>query len=199
MTGTWRSWVLVASLFLAGAAPAVAQSTTGTITGRAYYVRVTTAGTLTSVSAVTTASNNNYVFNAVAYAGPFLSSPLDQAPANNTGDVTSPFTCPATGTLTQADELVVCWGNRTGNASTAWSATCRGSRAGRSRRSTASICSFWARRMIRPADSRLWESPSFQGDIVPAAVSCDTGAGLCWRPDSVASRTVEEIGLRRFE
>ena len=35
MTGTWRSRVLVGSLFLAGAAPAVAQSTTGTITGLA--------------------------------------------------------------------------------------------------------------------------------------------------------------------
>ena len=35
MAGTWRFWVLVGSFFLAGAAPAVAQSTTGTITGRA--------------------------------------------------------------------------------------------------------------------------------------------------------------------
>lgn len=34
MTGKWRSWVVVASVFLAGAMPA-AQSTTGTITGRA--------------------------------------------------------------------------------------------------------------------------------------------------------------------
>src|SRR4029453_16319785 len=35
MIGTVRPWFLVTSLFLAGAAPAVAQSTTGTITGRA--------------------------------------------------------------------------------------------------------------------------------------------------------------------
>ena len=35
MTGTWRSWIVVASLLAAGAAPAAAQSTTGTITGRA--------------------------------------------------------------------------------------------------------------------------------------------------------------------
>jgi hypothetical protein len=35
MTLKWRSLVLAAGLFMAGAAPAVAQSTTGTITGRA--------------------------------------------------------------------------------------------------------------------------------------------------------------------
>jgi hypothetical protein len=35
MTNTWRCVVLAAGLFMAGAAPAVAQSTTGTITGRA--------------------------------------------------------------------------------------------------------------------------------------------------------------------
>src|SRR6185436_20884660 len=35
MTVKWRTLVLAAGLFMAGAAPAVAQSTTGTITGRA--------------------------------------------------------------------------------------------------------------------------------------------------------------------
>ena len=35
MTGTWRSWVVVASLLVTGVIPAAAQSTTGTITGRA--------------------------------------------------------------------------------------------------------------------------------------------------------------------
>src|SRR5215203_2170824 len=35
MTGTWRSWVVVASFMVTGAIPAAAQSTTGTITGRA--------------------------------------------------------------------------------------------------------------------------------------------------------------------
>src|SRR5678815_2231315 len=34
MTRTWFSWVVVASLLVAGAHPARAQSTTGTITGR---------------------------------------------------------------------------------------------------------------------------------------------------------------------
>ena len=35
MTVKWRSLVLAAGLFMAGAAPALGQSTTGTITGRA--------------------------------------------------------------------------------------------------------------------------------------------------------------------
>src|SRR5436189_4953942 len=35
MTGILRHWLLVSTVFLAGALPAFAQSTTGTITGRA--------------------------------------------------------------------------------------------------------------------------------------------------------------------
>jgi hypothetical protein len=88
----------------------------GNITARAYYSRVTTAGTLTSVSAVATASSNNVSFIADVFEGPFETSPLDTNPANITSDVTSPFTCPSTGTLAQASELVVCFASRVGNA-----------------------------------------------------------------------------------
>lgn len=93
----------------------------GAVTARAFYSRVTTAGTLTSISAAATASANNVVHIAAAFEGPFDStSPLDANPANGTTDVTSPFSCPATGTLAQADELVVAW--VAANHSTAYTA-----------------------------------------------------------------------------
>lgn len=94
----------------------------GTITGRCFYKVVTTSGTLTSVDFVATASADNVSVVAAVFEGPFKSSPLDKAPANNNNtDNSSPFTCPATGTLTQADELVICW--MTGQSNATWSAT----------------------------------------------------------------------------
>lgn len=80
----------------------------GSITGRAFWSYVTNAGTLTSVSATTTASANNVAFVAVVFEGPFDPSPLDANPANAT-DGSSPYTCPSTGTLSQPDELIVAW------------------------------------------------------------------------------------------
>ncbi len=89
----------------------------GALSGRAYYVIVTTAGTLTSIDATTTASNDNCVVIAAVIAGPFLASgALDANPANDTTDTTSPFTCPATGTLGQGYEVVMCWGVRDTNS-----------------------------------------------------------------------------------
>jgi hypothetical protein len=94
----------------------------GTITGRAYYARVTMPGTLTSVSAVATASGDNVAAVAAAFEGPFITSPLDANPANNNNtDNASPFTCPSTGVLAQAAELVVAW--MSGQAGTTWLAT----------------------------------------------------------------------------
>ena len=90
------------------------------ITGRAYYSRVTVAGTLTSVAVVATASTLNWSGVAAVIEGPFVASPLDANPANAVGDAVTTFTCPATGTLAQADEVVMCWG---AGGTGAWTAT----------------------------------------------------------------------------
>src|SRR5688572_1928328 len=68
----------------------------GTSTGRAFYSRVTVAGTITFVRFTTTASANNVTGVAVSFEGPFTSPPIDANPAN-VSDVASPFTGPATG------------------------------------------------------------------------------------------------------
>ena len=88
----------------------------GTPTARAFYSRVTTGGTLTTVSVAATASANDYAGVVAVIEGPFVTSPLDANPANGTNDVTSPFTCPATGTLAQANEAVLCFYCATSNA-----------------------------------------------------------------------------------
>lgn len=93
----------------------------GTSTGRAFWSRVTVAGTITNIAVTATASTDNVAIVAAIFSGPFLASPLDANPTNITTDITSPFTCPATGTLAQAQELVVTWGVATG--STVWAAT----------------------------------------------------------------------------
>lgn len=86
----------------------------GNATGRMFYIRVTTAGTLTSVNAVTTASTNDVAFIAAVFEGPFTAPPIDRNPANNAGDITIPHACPPSGTLAQADELVIGWCSLTG-------------------------------------------------------------------------------------
>jgi len=94
----------------------------GSITGRAFYSRVTVAGTITSLNATTTGSTNNVAFVGAAIEGPFMISPLDAAPANNNNtDNASPFTCPATGTLAQANEVVISW--MCGQSNATWLAT----------------------------------------------------------------------------
>lgn len=82
----------------------------GNITARAYYSRVTVAGTLTTVTFAATSSGNDIIEFAAVFEGPFAASPLDQNPANVTSDITSPFSCPPTGVLVQSAELVVAWG-----------------------------------------------------------------------------------------
>jgi len=91
------------------------------ISGRAYWSRVTNPGTLTSVTISATSSTHDFAAFAVVIQGPFLASPLDTSPANITTDVTSPFSTPATGTLAQANEVVIGWG--VANQSTVWAAT----------------------------------------------------------------------------
>jgi len=78
----------------------------GTPTHRAFYARVTTAGTLTTISVAATASTNDASAVAAVIEGPFMVGPLDANPANTT-DGTTPFTCPATGTLAQAEEVIM--------------------------------------------------------------------------------------------
>lgn len=86
-----------------------AGSDPGTPTGRAYWSRVTVAGTLTQVRVAATASSNNYAIVAAVIEGSFGASPLDKNPANITNDTSSPYTCPATGSLAQNDEVVMAW------------------------------------------------------------------------------------------
>lgn len=94
----------------------------GTITGRMFYSRVTNAGTISSISATCSASADNVAMVAAIFDGPFAVSPIDANPANNNNtDNASPFTCPATGTLAQADELVVAW--MCGQSNATWLAT----------------------------------------------------------------------------
>lgn len=93
----------------------------GTATGQSFYMVATAAGTLTSVSGTATAGGDNVVFSVAVIEGPFTTPPIDAAPANITTDVTSPFTCPATGILAQTDEVVICWAAN--NGTTALAAT----------------------------------------------------------------------------
>lgn len=78
----------------------------GNATGRAFWSRVTVAGTLTTINVPATASANDASGVASVVEGPFTTSPLDANPANTT-DGTSPHACPATGVLAQADEVVM--------------------------------------------------------------------------------------------
>lgn len=100
--------------------PLSAGTTATTVAVRAYYSRVTAAGTLTQIDVAATASSNNAIVCADVFEGPFLSSPLDANPADTTNDTSDPLTCPATGSLAQASEMVLCFyasnGNPTVNA-----------------------------------------------------------------------------------
>jgi len=78
----------------------------GFVSGRSFYSRVTVAGTLTTVNVPAVASGSSASIVVDVIAGPFKTSPLDANPANTT-DAVSPFTCPATGTLAQASEVVM--------------------------------------------------------------------------------------------
>lgn len=93
----------------------------GTSTGHAYWARVTNPGTITAITAVANGGTNNFAGAALLIQGPLATSPLDKNPTNITTDVTSPFTCPSSTTLTQAQEIVIGWSCSTGSA--VWAAT----------------------------------------------------------------------------
>jgi hypothetical protein len=94
----------------------------GAVSGRSYYLYVTTAGTLTTISVTTTASGNDHAAIAAVIEGPFDASPLDANIANSTAETASPYNCPSTGVLSQASEVVIGWGTIS-DAASAWSAT----------------------------------------------------------------------------
>jgi len=85
----------------------------GNLSSVLYYSVVTIAGTLTTINANTTASTRDAAVSAAVIEGPFAASgALDVATAWATGDTASPYPCPASGVLAQADELVVACGGR---------------------------------------------------------------------------------------
>jgi hypothetical protein len=104
----------------------------GAVAGRAYYSVTTVSGTLTTVSITASSSTNDWCGFAAVIEGPFTT--VDKNIANITTDITSPFTCPATTTLSQAQEVVIVWG--TADGSTAWAATSPNLLAGQSNNST---------------------------------------------------------------
>lgn len=77
---------------------------TNTVSGRAFYSIATNAGTLTTVNIAATASSNDAAADVCVFAGPF--SGIDASPAIRS-DSSTPITGNATGTLAQADEIVV--------------------------------------------------------------------------------------------
>lgn len=100
--------------------PIAASQGSGLVAGRAYYALVTKGGTISTAAVAANGSTNNGCAIIFGIEGPFNWTPLDIAPANNT-DNTSPFDCPATGTLNFADEVVIGWGVATG--SNVWTST----------------------------------------------------------------------------
>ena len=85
--------------------------------GKAFYTIVTNAGTIsaTSITVSATASSANWSIVAGAFRGPFTATPLDANPTPISTDITSPFTTGLTGTLSQADELILAWISKTDN------------------------------------------------------------------------------------
>lgn len=102
----------------------------GTVTGRAFWSIATVGGTLTQVTVAAASSTNDWCGFVAVIEGPFLAnaSQPDRNPANTTADITSPFTCPATTALSQAQEEIMCWIASDGNAS--WLATAPNLKAG---------------------------------------------------------------------
>lgn len=90
----------------------------GIVAGSAYYTIATNAGTLTTVNVAASASTNDIAIVVGVFKGPF--GAIDANPANR-GDSSDPLTGTATGTLTQASELVLGWlaGTATGDTYTA--------------------------------------------------------------------------------
>lgn len=87
-------------------------SDVGAVAGRAFYSIITIPGTISGggLTISCSASSDDAVLIGQAFQGPFVG--IDANPANASSDITSPYNGPATGTLVQADELLVAWANR---------------------------------------------------------------------------------------
>lgn len=92
----------------------------GSIVGRLAYSIVTVPGNITALTVTCSAAGSYIVLNGTAFAGPFTA--IDKAALPISSDITSPYTCPATGVLVAAKELVVAYALAAG-ATGVWSAT----------------------------------------------------------------------------
>lgn len=89
-------------------APQNAGSDGGVPTGRVFWSRVTNPGALTQINFAATASADDYNIMVAVIGGPFAVACVDANPANSTSS-NATTTCPATGTLAQAKEVVMAW------------------------------------------------------------------------------------------
>ncbi len=93
----------------------------GTSTGRAFWAR-SRGGTVTTVTVAATGSTNDYAGGVLVIEGPIQGSPVDANPANGS-DTTSSFNGPATGTLNQAQQIVIGWATTPQGTGATWAAT----------------------------------------------------------------------------
>ena len=86
----------------------------GNYTARAFYSIATNSGTITTITAVSSSTFPvKWTCIAAFFRGPFGGTPgaIDRNPTNlvDTTSPVSPYNCPTTGALTQANEVVVHW------------------------------------------------------------------------------------------
>lgn len=91
---------------LSGSYTALNAGTTNNARQYPFFRVASSSGTLTSVSGSHSSTSADAVIIGAVFEGSFASSALDANPTT-LSDNTSPYTCPATGVLTQADELVL--------------------------------------------------------------------------------------------
>lgn len=88
----------------------IAQTDGGTTANKSvWYSLIRTSGTMTVTVSWPNSVTSDAAVCVVVYAGPFTTSPLDKQPAD-LNDAVSPYDCPASGTLSQAAELIIATG-----------------------------------------------------------------------------------------
>lgn len=182
-----------------------AGSDAGNSAGRAWFSLVTVAGTLTAIHLAATGSTDDAAIFAGCFAGAFAVSPLDANPANVTNDITTPFVGPASGTLAQADELIVAWWSTT-NGDTAMAISSPFTLAVQAASGTgANTTSGALAREVVAATTT--QTPSWTGAVTPASDVLGTmsfkkaaAAAFTWSPmmrddiEAVLYRKTEMIG-----
>ena len=131
----------------------------GNGTAIAFWKIATSAGTLTTQSAACTASADDCGIVGAVYEGPYAASPLDKSPAG-VSDSLTPWLGPATGVLSQADELALFYFG-TGNGATGCvcSAGTVDAQAGTG---TGSGTSSIALARLSVGESPIWKNPRTQ-------------------------------------